>query len=283
MSRFSAFHPAVLAVYFVSVLGLAMFCSHPALHLLALMGGILFLVMSGKKPGLGLALLLFLGAALTNPLFSHRGATTLFFFNQNPVTLESILYGVGLGGMLAAVLFWFQAFHAVMTADKLLFLLGRLSPKLSLLLSSALRFTPLLKGQAVKMRESRRAMGLEGGLKGTLKTFSALITWSLENAIDTGAAMKARGYGLKGRSHYSLFRFTAADGAFLAVILLLDAAVLVPQALGRLNFTYYPTLQGAGLDLWAAFGLVAFGCLSLLPAIIEGKELLQWNYCRSKI
>ena len=31
-----------------------------------------------------------------NPLFSHEGATMLFYLKDgNPVTLESILYGVG--------------------------------------------------------------------------------------------------------------------------------------------------------------------------------------------
>ena len=48
-----------------------------------------------------------------NPLFSHEGATMLFYQKDgNPVTLESILYGVGSGIMLACVVSWFSVFHS---------------------------------------------------------------------------------------------------------------------------------------------------------------------------
>lgn len=67
--------------------------------------------------------------------------------NGNPITLEAILYGVFIGAMLIAVMYWFSCFNYIMTSDKLL-LLGNVSPKISLVISSALRFIPLLKVQA---------------------------------------------------------------------------------------------------------------------------------------
>ena len=64
-------------------------------------------------------------AAAANPLFSHAGATMLFYLKDgNPVTLESIVYGLASGLMLAGVISWFSVFHEVMTSDKFMFLFG---------------------------------------------------------------------------------------------------------------------------------------------------------------
>ena len=64
-----------------------------------------------------------------NPMFSHEGETILFYLdNGNPITLESILYGIGSGTMLACVVSWFSAFHEVMTSDKFMYLFGRVIP-----------------------------------------------------------------------------------------------------------------------------------------------------------
>lgn len=74
--------------------------------------------------------------AIINPLFSHAGATMLFYMKDgNPVTLESILYGIGAGVMLAGVVSWFSVFNVVMTSDKFMYLFGKAIPAASLLLS----------------------------------------------------------------------------------------------------------------------------------------------------
>lgn len=88
-----------------------------------------------------LPLLLF--TALLNPLFNHRGATVLFQLpNGSSITLEAVAYGGAAAGMLLAVVVWFRCFGAVITSDKFLYLFGRISPSLSLLLSMAFRFVP---------------------------------------------------------------------------------------------------------------------------------------------
>ena len=95
--------------------------------------------------------------------------------------------------MLVAVLIWFRCFNLVITDDKWLYLTAKISPKISLLLSSALRFVPLLKEQSKKIKNAQKAMGLYSSeswfdkLKSVLRVYSALIGWSLEKAVDTGA------------------------------------------------------------------------------------------------
>ena len=89
MKAFGSYHPAVLMVYFLSVLLVAMFAAHPILQICALVGGILFCCMLQNRReavrDIGFYLPMFLLVAITNPLFSHNGVTPLFFLNGNPV------------------------------------------------------------------------------------------------------------------------------------------------------------------------------------------------------
>ncbi len=289
MSGLAARHPTVAAAYFASVLVLTAFTTDPLLTAVSLVGAVSYAVLIDTRRfvrGLWWHVLFFVMVALTNPLFSHRGATPLFFLNGNPVTKEAVLYGVYLGAMLLAVLYWFDCLTLVLTEDKWLYLFGRVSPKISLLLSAALRFLPLLRAQAARIRETQTAMGLYAGeswvdnLKGTLRAYSALITWALENAIDTGSSMKARGYGLCGRTHYAPYRFRRSDSGLLAVIAVVDAAVIGALLNTQSAFAFYPAIVFSPTTAYAVL-CAASSVLCLLPAVLQAKEGLQWIYYRS--
>lgn len=286
-------HPAVLLAYIATVMGLVMFTRHPLVIGLALGGAVLFLLASeglqSSKKVLGISLLLILLVTLTNPLFMHRGATPLFVIFGKVATLESLLYGGVSGAMLAAVILWFKGYGTVMTSDKFLYLFGRIFPKLSLVLSMALRFIPLFVRQIRAVYQAQKTLGLydSGALSdrflGGARVFSAVLTWALENAIDTAHSMRARGYGLPGRTSFSLFSFGKTDRRALAAIALLAAAAVFGAWRGTLEFTYYPAVrmpETAPIDLavWTLIGL-----MMLLPAMIEVADRMLWNSYRSKI
>ena len=68
---------------------------------------------------------LLLLTALINPAFNHEGQTILTYLsNGNPITLESIVYGVAAAAMLVAVICWFSCYNSVMTSDKFVYLFG---------------------------------------------------------------------------------------------------------------------------------------------------------------
>ena len=83
--------------------------------------------------------------ALINPIFSHEGATVLFYFQDTSITLESLLYGIAAAVMFVSVIIWFSCYNAVMTSDKFIYLFGKAIPSLSLIFSMVLRFIPMLK------------------------------------------------------------------------------------------------------------------------------------------
>lgn len=293
MKAFANMHPAVSMLYFLSVLLVCMFIPHPVLQAEALLGGALFCAALQKRGAalrdLGFYLPLFLMVAVVNPLFSHNGVTPLFFLNENPVTLEALLYGVSLAVMVIGVLLWCKAYNEIMTSDKFLYLFGKLIPKLSLVLSMALRFIPTYLRQSRRVSRAQKAMGLYAGksitdrVKNRMRVLAAMISWSLENAMETSASMKARGYGKKGRTNFSLFLFRASDGVLLAVCVCLLAVPLIGAAAGITDFMYYPRIGVIQTTPAAVAVYAAFGTLSVLPFILEVKEAVVWNYSVSKI
>lgn len=293
MKIFSTYHPAVLLFYFLNVIVIAMFTAHPVLLALVLLGGVLFCGLLETRRqffnNLSFYIPLFLLLAVTNPLFSHNGSTPLFFLNGNAVTLEAVLYGINIAAVLVGVLYWCKCYSVIMTSDKFTYLFGKAIPKLSLVLSMALRFIPLFKTQIKRVSATQKAMGLYTGkgivdkLRGSLRVFSVMVTWSLENAVETGDAMKARGYGLHGRSRFSLFRFTARDAVLLGSTLVLTSVVLVGMALGFVQFQFYPKMSSIDISTLALSTYIAFGVLCMLPFIIEIKENVKWKYFVSRI
>lgn len=113
--------------------------------------------------------------------------------------------------------------------------------------------------------------------------FTAMISWSLENSMELSSSMRARGYGLHGRTNFSLFKFGARDAAVLLSGLLLFVAVLIGVGSGSIDFTFYPELGKISLSLKSLITYISFFILSFLPFFIEVKENLKWKYYISKI
>lgn len=293
MNCFSSLHPISLAVYFISVFVITMFSQNPILLLFSLIGSVLFFIKREKNlnffKDFGFFLIIFLIISLTNPFFSHKGSTILFFFNGNPITLEALIYGVQIALMLTAVIFWFKCFNLIFSDDKLLYLLGGFSYKIALLISSALRFIPLIKIKSEKIKASQKTLGLYSSeswtdkLKSGGRAYSALIGLGLESAVDTGATMKARGFGLKPKSRYSLYKFRKTDLWVLIFSGVSDILIFTALGLNKLTFNFYPLISFAKPDFYAVFSLSVFFIFCLLPFVIDFTEDLKWKFYISKI
>ena len=293
MNSFANYHPFVLLIYYIAVLSMTMFMMHPVILFLSLLGSLLFFFMLTSVRTLckevRFYLFVFILIAVTNPLFVHKGETILFFLNDNPVTFEAIIYGVFISMMLIAIIFWSKAYSIVMTSDKFVYLFGKAIPKLSLVISMALKFVPSFKYQIKKVQSTQKTLGLYTSDSVTdrivsgIRTFNSMISWSLEHAIEQGDAMKAKGYGLKGRTNFSLFKWNKRDSMTLIVILLLFFSVMFVNGMGGYQFSYYPTLsEWNGMENEIGKHIIIM-CLVFLPSLIEIKENLQWKYAKSKI
>jgi len=285
-------NPIAAFLWLMMTAAIAMFCFNPVILLLSIAGGMFYFLVRNPDSGIRAQVpyfLLFAASALLNPLFSHNGATVLFVLNHNPITLEAFYYGLVLGGMILAVLYWFRSFQQVMTSDKLLYVFGSALPKLTLILSIALRYIPLLKKQTKHIRDAQKALGLFKDenvidrLRGELRIFSVLVTWALENGIITADSMSARGYGIGRRTRFALFRFTMRDALFCFACVLLGGITILTMASGGLSCSFYPHFVLPNPDALGICAYIAYALLALFPGLLEVEENIRWKSLKSKI
>ena len=286
---FSSYHPLVNFLYFALVLVLAMFFTHPAAQAISLITALIYAAQLNGRQALGKNLLWLLPmmgiAVIVNPAFNHAGVTILTYLpTGNPLTLESILYGISAGILLAAVIVWFQCYTAVMTSDKFIYLFGRIIPALSLVLSMTLRFVPKFKAQLQAVTEAQRCVGRdvsEGTVWQRIKTavtiLSILITWALENAIETADSMRGRGYGLPGRTAFSIYRFDSRDKAALLWLGFCGFFSASGWMAGGFYWRYYPTIKGAPVTPLTVMMHLCYLALCLTPVIVDRREEQTWK------
>ena len=295
MNEFKKFHPLVNFLYFFAVIGFAMVFMHPICLAVSFVCAILnqALAIGRKSVKFNLLYMLpaFILAALITPTFSHEGVTILAYLpSGNPLTMESIFYGISSSVMLITVITWFSSFNTVITSDKIIYLSGRIMPSMSLILSMCLRFVPRYKAQIKKISLARKGIGADNAQDGVIKriknglsVLSAMVTWSLENAIETADSMKCRGYGLPNRSAYSNYRFTPRDFFWILWIFIFSAYVIFGKICGIIDFSYYPYIKSAPSTPLSSSIFAAYFLLCITPVIIETKEALQWKALKSKI
>lgn len=290
---FAGYHPTVNLAFFVLVFVCTMLLMEPVCLLLSLLPacGYDLWLHGGKAVRFGARAVLpaMVLAAVLNPAFSHAGITILAYFpSGNPLTLESILYGLAAAVLLAAVIVWCRCCAAVLTADKLVYLFGRVIPALSLVLALSLRQIPRCAAQLRTIRANRRCMGetcggsgFVGRVRSGAKLLSILVTWCLENAIETADSMKGRGYGLPGRTAFALYRFTRRDALALLWLALCAAVVLWGAVGGYFRWHYFPALGGAALSAPAVLCRACYGALCCTPLYLNGREERQWKRLHS--
>lgn len=291
MTAFSSFHPLVNFIYFVCAIGFSCFFMHPISLFLSLAAGITeFLIIRGRK---GWKLLLCMCSAvpltaLINAAFNHRGVTVLFYFgNGNPITAESVLYGIAAGTMLLCVILHFHFWNAIMTSDKIICLFGNILPTLSLVFSMTLRFIPRFYKYFSEAAEMERCMGGKREKKffrrvrQGLRLMSMVTTRAIENAVETADSMRARGYGLPKRTAFSVFRFQKKDAKLAAFLLFTAAAVWGGKLFGGAEFMYFPAVSWGGSPIWTYIFFTAYGMLLACPLFIEMQEVRKWKALRS--
>lgn len=292
---FSGYHPLVNFLYFGLVIGFSMFFMHPVCLLISFVSAIAYHInLNGKGSVLFLvryALPLMLLTAIINPAFNHQGMVILCYLpTGNPLTLESILYGVAAAVMLVSILIWFGCYTAVMTSDKFVYLFGKIIPALSLVLSMTLRFVPKFKAQFDCVKEAQAGMGRDSSngsiwkrLKNAITCFSIMVTWSLENAIETADSMKGRGYGLKGRTAFSIYTFTERDKTVLLWLIFCGTYLLSGVLSGGLYWRYFPNIKGNLTELLTISFEVVYLALCVTPIVMNRKEEKRWKFLQSKI
>lgn len=285
---FASYHPIVNLIYFCFVIVFSMIFMHPVCLAISLVSSLAYSIrLNGIRQikfNLIYMLPLMLVTAAINPAFNHSGVTILAYLpGGNPLTLESVVYGIAAAVMLINSVNWFSCWNNVMTTDKITYIFGRIIPSLSLIFSMTMRFVPRFSSQLKKVKYAQKGIGrsmTDGSMKQKLKNgmniLSIMITWSLENAVETADSMKSRGYGLKGRTAFSIFNFDNRDLMAMVYIMCCGSGVTILSVLGLLDFQYLPYIYCEfGSDMAVVF--ILYAALMLMPCILDMAEKRKWK------
>ena len=295
MNEFKTYHPIVNFIYFVFVIGFSCFFMHPISLMISFFSAFLYSVILKRKKAVRTNLIYMIPtlifAALINPSFNHEGITIIEYLpSGNPLTLESVAYGLAAAIMIVSVICWFSCYTEVMTSDKFIYLFGRIIPSLSLIISMTLRFVPRFSAQLKTVANAQRCMGRDvsnGNIirraKHGLSILSIMTTWALENAVETADSMKSRGYGHPGRTAFSIFNFDKRDKKVLLCIMILGIYTFAGNLMGGMYFRYFPSMKTNDFSLFGLSVFIAYTALCICPIVIEMWEVKKWNAIKSRI
>jgi len=286
-AEFAGYHPVVNLIFFVFTIGVTMFSTNPYfLVVTVILSWTYSIMLHGKKiikTNLMISLPIVVLMSVINTLFTHNGATTLFYLGGNRITLEAFLFGFASAIMLSAVIVWFGCFNVIMSSDKFIYVFGKAAPVVGLTMSMIFRFIPLLKNRYKEINLGQRCMGrhTEKGFiakaRQLVKEVSILISWSLESSIETADSMEARGYGLPGRTSFHLFKFTKKDWTALVLMLVTGGLAAAGAFLGKTSIYYYPKIKLPEIDPLMAASLIGFITIMILPILIDIAGERKWQ------
>ncbi len=282
--RFDSYHPAINLIYFLSVFTLTIVFNHPVFVLLGYLSAFSYSVkLNGIKQLIFNIVLIPAIFAYTAwySYYNHFGVTVLTTnFIDNSITLESVLYGLCLSVTVATVLMLLSCLFTIFTTDKIVYLFGKVSPRLSLFISILLRTVPRVKKQVKRINVGQKCIGrgLGGrfghrGVIGSVIDFfrivSITITWTLESFVESAASMKCRGYSLRGRTAFSIYRFDNRDRGFVISIFLLLTTILIAYLLDQTNIHYDPEIVMNRITPVSFIFYIAYAGLFILPMILQ--------------
>ena len=277
---FSQCHPAINFIYFACAIAAALLIRHPIYLVISLLcaWGYAIRLRKGHGAMLGLALLpCILAFALWYASYHHFGVTVLRRnFVDNSITLESLVCGLALGTAFASALLWLCCVHAILTADKVVYLFGKVSPRLSLFLAILLRMVPRIGRQARKINTARCGIGLgasQGNLwqrfRNVLREFSMLITWTIEMITGASESMRSRGGNLRGRTAFSIYRFDNRDRAYVIALFTAMIALGMGVLLRQCYIRYSPAIVLARITPVSYLFYLAYAVFCLMPTALD--------------
>ena len=234
--KITRIQPAIFIVYFLILIIFAFLFNNPyyvitygilILTLIALQGSISEIKSTTK---VFLPVILFI--TLLNTIFTHVGDTHIYIFGSYYVTFEALVYGVIMAVTFFLVTLTFIAYNTYVSYQDMLYVFSKKYPNLSMIIIMSLRFVPLIQKRSNELLELSKLKNRNEDLKFTEKTseliqnLGLVVSWSLEEAMQSASSMKSRGYNITKRTSYLRYDFNKID-VLLTVLILVTATISV--------------------------------------------------------
>lgn len=128
-----------------------------------------------------------------------------------------------------------------------------------------------------KLKSNKRVAAIIKEAKTLGKIMGITVSWSLEESMFTAKSMKARGYNATERTSYLSYKFSNADFAFIALIIVTVGIIIIGLLHGVGMINIYPSIDFKFSNLPFNIYYLAF-IIFLLPLIyLEIKERILWR------
>ncbi len=292
--RFDSYHPAINFLFFAGVIASALLFNQPVFLGLSFICPFIYsIALNGKKSVIFNTILMLLIAlwALWYSYYNHFGVTNLALnVIGNAITLEALVSGIVIGIKVASVLMWFSCIHTVVSSDKVIYLFGKIAPKLSLFIAILLRMVPRIKAYAKKVHIAQKCIGRgmnQGHIFRRIHNFfrlqSIVVTWTLENFVTSSESMRSRGYALKGRTAFSIYRFDNRDRSFVITLFLCFTLLLCGILLDQTTILYNPEIILNTITPLSYVFYAAYAFLCLLPLMLQIAGEYKFKRLQGKI
>jgi energy-coupling factor transport system permease protein len=275
-SPLHATRPGAAVLWVLALILAALLLSHP----LALLALLIAVFGAGAGAGVGRRLLraarasavVWVPIVLVNVLVSRQGLTVfarlgdLGPFGQGDLTLEAVAYGAIVALKVVLLLLVTTLAGLAIDPDGLLRIVRRLSFRSAVTASLATRLIPVLSADAQRLAEAQRTRpdNPAGGARARVGLLRAVVSTSLDRALDVAATLELRGYAAARRAPRLARPWSRHDLAFLASAAAIGGLAVLDRLDGALAFQAYPELQASFGPAQIALA-VALAAAVLLP------------------
>lgn len=267
-SPLHATRAGVAALWALALGGAALLLYHP----LALATLTVAIVLAGRGAGVGgelaralrTALIVALPIVLVNVLVTRDGLTVfarlgdLGPFGQGDLTLEALVYGAVIALKVTVLILVTALASVAIDPDALLRKCRRFSFRSALTASLAIRMVPLLAADAQRLAEAQQTRPTAAGgddagrlhaARERVALLGAVLTGSLDRAMDVAATLEVRGFAAPRRTRSAGTRlrrpWSRHDLAFAASAVAVLGLALAGRLDGWARFDAYPLLHEA--------------------------------------
>lgn len=273
-------HPAINLIYYVFVMYGMLYFKHPVFLIISFLSAVAYSIKRNRiKAVVFDAVLLPLTAAfaLYYSTYNHFGVTVIEQnLIGNSITFESLIYGAVIGLTVSGAMIWFSCIYSVFTSDKVVYLFGKVSPKLSLFLSVLLRMVPRIKNEAKKINTAQRGIGrginqgnIFARIHNCIRIFSMLITWTIDSLSMASESMQSRGSLLRGRKAFSIYQFDNRDRAYVVAMFASITITVMGVMLNQTDVVYDPKIIITPITSMSFVFYVGYAVLCLMPLGLE--------------
>jgi energy-coupling factor transport system permease protein len=251
--KITRIHPGIFIVYFMILIVFAFLFNNPyyiltfgvmILALITLQGSVSEIKSTAK---VFLPLVLFI--TILNMFFSHVGNTHIYIYGTYYVTLEAIIYGIIMAITFFLVTLTFLAYNTYVSYQDMLYVFSKKYPNISMIIIMSLRFVPLIQKRSKelhelsKLKNNNEKISYREKLSQLIHNLGLVVSWSLEEAMQTASSMKARGYNITKRTSYLEYKFNKIDVVLAIVILTTVIVSLIGLYNGIGSILIYPEFK----------------------------------------